>query len=1135
MRLQEANDICLTNEVDGIQCYVLCSCYRVHESSCRNCPSTQNHVTEWGDPYPATADCSNNDGVRNLRCVVNVADQGVPGCAAPTASERRSLNEQNASDLVPSEAAPERRLSETDRTRIVQWGTMFRQPSYGDSQSSSFTGPLIADCGDDVPDKHCCRHRVAFWVSKDSTHPKHFGNPTVTGCEAQCGEKFLRTGEDTQCVPVQPECNDWSGDGDPAFLYSDLVLVEAYCVCGMKRNAISLSQSRRLKTLEWPGPAPSGIDVVSGGHFSASDECYKSSVNFHTRVFNEYNRTCPTASGAAALYTEMTSDDIAFVRGAATSEYPLCSSADGLDCCSVSRFDSMASHYYSLSSDGGFGEQSAWNAFGQGAPFGVSPSSSGLAFAFDFNFDGMDDVIIGNRIYLSQYADTEQQWDTKRHVGKQFTSFMPKAIDAIHVSQMGTSFCCIAFDDNSVVLYKVESETSLFQLVFADRLDATGSRGEVTSISMFVDIVQEEIYRAKIGVLVTYSDANDAVFIRKFPIWTTDIERNYTMKSETTIPIQSTVPVPTLASSASVWPTKIVHTVNGAPSPPPLISVMRYALSARFDYSDTTTTEADLNCNSLSTDGSRWQPVRTIEGCRAQSLGILIDAEDVGSWPDLRCWTRLPDASSFVNFGIPHFNVLNDQNYYLVCESLFEVQDVIDVFFLATPVGFANFLVSEKDGYMQRTLSTSTTENSVAVSSIVLQSEFSSYTVAVAFSNDNTQNYMHYIKLSSISINEMQRFYDFDSDAYMYTSTFGDANEETVDVKLVDIDRDSFTDVVTIERSGYARIYRGSAATQERFNFSHVIPEPLDAASARAYTAENGRRMQSQIPGGLTGEERFLSRSKLVVGRLSTKTVPSPPAPPPASPPPIGFIISDSPSCIAHGTIYRPITLASNCQAAAVFFQLTMIDTDTAGSKCVVKDGDAAFLYFSSSTTDNFVCMDKSEEAGSVAEYDRTPLTRRERDENPVKFLITHHYSPNTRGGSCSMRCHEANRMGYDSFKLFDNSVASVDEEDLNLYYQAGDPTRCLCGPRFDAIEAPYVEFELMEPTFTCFSVLTVCPPLNRHPPPFPPDTPPPPVVPPSEPPTTSPSHPAPSPPAPIIRYAHPIEPTRPLHLHIHT
>ena len=775
----------------------------------------------------------------------------------------------------------------------------------------------------------------------------------------------------------------------------------------------------------------------------------------------------------------------------------------------------MASHYYSLSSNGGFSERSAWNAFGQGAPFGVSPSSSGLAFAFDFNFDGMDDVIIGNRIYLSQYADTtginEQQWDTKRHVGKQFTSFMPKAIDAIRVAPMGTAFCCIAFDDNSVVLYRVQAvpSSSSLEFVFADRLDATGSRGEVTSISMFVDVVHEDIYRAKIGVLVTYSDANDVVFIRKFPIWTTDIERNYTMKSETTMPIQTTVPVPTLASSASVWPTKIGHTVNGAPSPPPLPAFTRYKLSQIYDY-DPEQPVKTVNCDSLTTDEEKWEPVTTVQECRTQSaalytaLGSTESDNQRPGWPTSQCMSVLYNEEwAFVHWMNPQ-SWNEEIQFRVVCKNVFEFVQVIDVFFLATPVGFPNLLISERDGYMQRTLSTSTTENSVAVSSIVLQSELSSYTIAVCFANDNTQNLCHYVTISSIVLNEMQRYYDFDDQAYMCTSTFGDADEETVDIKLVDIDRDSYTDIVTIERSGYARVYRGSAVTQERFNFSHVVPEPLDAAYARAFTSENAhdasasgsvRRLQSQIPGSLTGEERFLARSKLVVGRCSNcySNPPNPPPPPP--PPPAYKIVSPNAGCQPP---YKVIQTAADfsidlvrqyCAEAADMLQLPPIiptGVTIGGALCLSLDGGASLtvqLAPGAGIDYYMVCrVDVTPQYLSDlgVESSTTTLTRRERDAHPVKFLITHHYSPNTRGGSCSMRCHEANRMGYDSFKLFDNSIASVDEDDLNLYYQAGEPTRCLCGPRFDAIDAPYVEFELMEPTSTqtsYFNLLTVCPP----------------------------------------------------------
>ena len=267
---------------------------------------------------------------------------------------------------------PARRLSEaatrenSDMTRKVQWESVFRQPRIGDSQSSAFTGPEIADCAGDVPDTHCCRLRTTFWVSNDPNNARWFGNPGVTSCEQTCGDQFTRTGHDTQCVPVPPECNDWYGEDDPTFLYSELVLLEAYCICGMKLSAVALG-ARRLqytgdgqdgqdgqsatevaaRAWKWPNAAVPNIDVVTGGHFKASDTCYKSSINFHATVFKEYERTCPTADGTSALYTEMSSDQIAFSRDAVHSPYPECAGAEGLDCCAVDRFDAMASHYYS--------------------------------------------------------------------------------------------------------------------------------------------------------------------------------------------------------------------------------------------------------------------------------------------------------------------------------------------------------------------------------------------------------------------------------------------------------------------------------------------------------------------------------------------------------------------------------------------------------------------------------------------------------------------------------------------------------------------------------------------------------------------------------------------------------------------
>jgi len=947
--------------------------------------------------------------------------------------QRASSEDSNSSSLVAAAYDLKmRRLADTgdnsdDMTRVVQWETVFRQPAHGDSQSSAFTGPQIADCVGNVPDKHCCRHRTAFWVAKEEEDDHYFGDPAVTKCESICGEQFQRTGADTQCVPVQPECNDWNGQDDAEFKYSDLVLLEAYCICGMKRSAIPFGARRRkLETTSSQEPTPSSIDVVSGGHFTASDQCYKSSINFHARAFNEYERTCHTNDGERVLYTEMTADQI----GVNNSNYTSCASTDGLDCCAIDRFDSMASHYYSISASADFGDRSAWTAFGKGLPFGVSASSSNLAFAYDFNRDGMDDVIIGDRIYLSSTETSQQTWDTNRHVGKKFTSFSPKAIDAIHVDDLNASFCAIAYDDNSVVIYTIQDQQAQsVEFSFVSRLDDTGSHGAVTSISMFAHTVTEDIERVKLGTLVTYSDADDIVHIRKFPIHEEDILLGYVTIESTSTPVKTigsaTSFFPTLASSSSVWPTFIQHVPSGAPSPPPLPYTTNYKLTSswyhidgiKVDWEETGST----NCSTVEDALDRvWYPVTRQDECDvASQFANHEEALSLGRiyFPDLGSSQTIDDEDRTLKGGICVKILMRGglqsggrQYRFIVCRSRVQVPDVIDVLFLATPTGFPNVVVSEKNGFEPRALSSSTAENSVAVSSIVLfESETAAHAVVVCFANENTQNHCHYIELTVGVIAEFQRFYDFDNDKYSVKSYFGDESEETIDIKLVDIDRDNYIDIITTARSGHTLVYRGSSYTQLSFDFSHVVGEPLDSEYARKYTIDNEKKkraLQSQTPSGQTGQERFLSNSKLVVGRCTT---------------------------------------------------------------C---------FEFDDSSNNN-------------------QRTRRQRDLAPVKFILAHHFNPNigeSSSASCSMRCHEAGRMGFDSFKLFESDVVTaLDDADLQIYYAGSDATQCLCGPRYEAIEAPI-------------------------PPPLPPDSPPPPLSPPSAPPTPPPPLPTPSPPSPLLR-----------------
>ena len=174
-----------------------------------------------------------------------------------------------------------RRL-QSERSRVVQWESFFRQPDYGNSRSSAFTGPSMVDCNDNVPEKHCCRVKKNFWISSqqaaDLSDPQGdesywWGYKSATGCRETCELYHGRTGKDTQCVPAQPECNDWTGIDSSAWKYSNLLMMDAYCLCGMKIGAIPIA--RKLSESEawtWPDATSTAtVDPVSGGHFKATD------------------------------------------------------------------------------------------------------------------------------------------------------------------------------------------------------------------------------------------------------------------------------------------------------------------------------------------------------------------------------------------------------------------------------------------------------------------------------------------------------------------------------------------------------------------------------------------------------------------------------------------------------------------------------------------------------------------------------------------------------------------------------------------------------------------------------------------------------------------------------------------------
>jgi hypothetical protein len=827
----------------------------------------------------------------------------------------------------------------TGVSRIVQWDAAFRQPDFGDSDTTGFTGPAFADCTDpNLPAEHCCRVRVSFWVSDDPDNQYYFENPAVTGCLNVCGD-HQRTGSNVQCVPAQPECNDWDGAGSVQFLGSEpsLILMEAYCLCGMKTSVVSGARNERraseaVDAWRWPAAHVASIDVVSGGHFAADDTCYATSVNYHTTVLESMDtstvQTCPSASGANMTYSEMAATDVAFDANASSSlPYAACGAAGALDCCAVERFDAMGTHYYSMTAPRNALSESIGSAFGDGHPFGVAASASTMVYAFDFNNDGVDDVVVGNRIYLSraQPADGTSSfhaWGEYRHPGREFTSATPVAmvavqtelydvvpatLDAFFNVKEGIVFVAIAYADNVVIMYTVAATlASTDHLVLRhNRTLDDGSHGAVSALGSFTRSVDAEIERTRVAFYVAYTDAEDVVHAIDFPTRHVDSSINgYVERVHTYFPLRAADgrrPTPSLGVASTLWETT-------------------------------------------------YEPVVYP---RIEAL--------VASPP--------PPAST---------------------------THLLDVVFVATPNGFANRFVTDTTGFGERSIGTDTTENSVAVDAVTSRynndAGNSVVAIIVCFANDNQKNSCYRIYEAEES-RANERFDNFRA-TVTQRYPFGEADEPTSDIALTDLNHNGHVDVVTLERSGYVRVYRGGAYTSGTGDFGNVVPETVGSAYARAHTETTGvgRSLNSLLMSGTTGNERFMSQSKLAIGKCN-------------------FCFN-----AIHPTQVCTTAFQFTCPEThphCVNELCQRVDPIVTNEQCIA-DYNTPGVTVASCTATHPFCVGGfcSAERATVTNSGLTRVATTQREMRPDLFMIVHHHSPETNGGSCSMRCHEAGRMG---------------------------------------------------------------------------------------------------------------------------
>ena len=356
---------------------------------------------------------------------------------------------------------------------------------------------------------------------------------------------------------------------------------------------------------------------------------------------------------------------------------------------------------------------------------------------------------------------------------------------------------------------------------------------------------------------------------------------------------------------------------------------------------------------------------------------------------------------------------------------------------------------------------------------------------------------------------------------------FGDVDEDTSDIAIVQLDKDSYWDVITSSKRDHVRVYRGTARSQETADFSSIMPETLaDFSVVTTYPPPKPFAPPHPPSPPLPPAPSPPRPSPPPPPSPPSPPSPSPPPPPP-SPPPTYYLL-ESGNCggsFGPSTEDAVITTESECEAAADALGLdhgtvtpipNLVGSGSGSwSGCIYTNGYYLFLfdYGGSDGCDiENKCICKTLGSGRRLEedehaapqrrllsgaYSRFPGDARESrplanvqqifvadfDQDGKKDLFLH--APALSPGSCAQRCHSLGRFGHDSFKVHGVGYkAHLPQEDVHEH------SYCYCGPHYNQMVAP-------------------------HPPPSPPKPPPSPFDPPSTPPVQSPGMPPPSPPFP--------------------
>lgn len=234
---------------------------------------------------------------------------------------------------------------------------------------------------EDAADNECCIARHQFLIDYSS-----IDTSTITQCSTRCSYE-RRYGDDEACFPVHTSCVYNEAGYNPALWTTGQRYMATNCICGAKLDEMGdyvlsnrASIGRQLQT--------GTVDYAMEDMFNVSSQCHDAIMDFKL----QYMPTTDDSGNAVCDYMNTAHPSTA------TGSLD-CSdvSTPGYECCSVDRHPNHMSRVFLNDGTGSFTTAGTHEV---GNDIFDQETSSNL-IAADMNGDGLPDLIIGNKLYIS--------------------------------------------------------------------------------------------------------------------------------------------------------------------------------------------------------------------------------------------------------------------------------------------------------------------------------------------------------------------------------------------------------------------------------------------------------------------------------------------------------------------------------------------------------------------------------------------------------------------------------------------------------------------------------------------------------------------------------------------------------------